>query len=329
MNHLSKLNDRRLISCGADCLLNIYKKDSYDLRFENIDMITKFNKEYITEEITLSDKVILYQFYIDNQENKNTFKLIFNDLIQLIDFLKNKQNQNKLKDIDINGKSKVSEIFGFLDNKISNDFKKIFIDNEIFTINKITNLFEYYLILIFRIIKNDFKDYQVKLEENKIEKVNKYFEKEHIITKQIFKVAIRLFILLFLSNENDKENNIKNNCNNIYNYLKIPDLWNKPIYNKKEFNQELNEIKNLNININQVLDLYELLGDDINENYFEDVITQIKKNEEIQKKQKEMQSKEEKEEQQQNKEVKKEEKEEDDYYDKKDDDDDEYYGGRD
>ncbi len=45
----------------------IYKNE--DLRFENIDMITKFNKEYITEEITLSDKVILYQFYTDNQEN--------------------------------------------------------------------------------------------------------------------------------------------------------------------------------------------------------------------------------------------------------------------
>ena len=30
--HLSKLNDGRLISCGADWLLNIYKKDSYELQ---------------------------------------------------------------------------------------------------------------------------------------------------------------------------------------------------------------------------------------------------------------------------------------------------------
>ena len=32
INHLSKLNDGRLISCGDDGLLNIYKKDSYELQ---------------------------------------------------------------------------------------------------------------------------------------------------------------------------------------------------------------------------------------------------------------------------------------------------------
>ena len=30
--YLSQLNDGRLISCGADWLLNIYKKDSYELQ---------------------------------------------------------------------------------------------------------------------------------------------------------------------------------------------------------------------------------------------------------------------------------------------------------
>ena len=45
--HLSKLNDGKLISCGADCLLNIHKKDSYELQLsikEHSDAICSFIK---------------------------------------------------------------------------------------------------------------------------------------------------------------------------------------------------------------------------------------------------------------------------------------------
>ena len=45
VNYLSKLNDGRLISCGDDCLLNIYKKDSYELQLsikEHSDGILSF-----------------------------------------------------------------------------------------------------------------------------------------------------------------------------------------------------------------------------------------------------------------------------------------------
>ena len=45
--HLSKLNDGRLISCGADWLLNIYKKDSYELQLsikEHLNWILSFTQ---------------------------------------------------------------------------------------------------------------------------------------------------------------------------------------------------------------------------------------------------------------------------------------------
>ena len=45
--HLSKLNDGRLISCGYDGLLNIYKKDSYELQLsiiEHSDWIKSFTQ---------------------------------------------------------------------------------------------------------------------------------------------------------------------------------------------------------------------------------------------------------------------------------------------
>ena len=119
----------------------IYQNE--DLSFENIDIITKFNTEYITEEISLSEKVILYQFYTDNIENINLFKSIIKDFIQLIIYLDNYNIllKNAQKNVNfIKENSLIFETFKFLDDKISNDFKLIFKEDEIFTINKTTNL---------------------------------------------------------------------------------------------------------------------------------------------------------------------------------------------
>ena len=192
------------------------------------------------------------------------------------------------------------------------------------------------MILIFRVIKNEFNQLQIQLEENKIEEIKKYFNDSRIITKEILKPALRTLILLFLSNEKEIENKIKNNYNNISNYLTIPDIWDKNIYNKKEFNQEINKIKNLNIQINQTLELYELLGDDIDENYFSDVKAQIKKNEEMKREKEKEEKKEdmnfpskdlEEQKQEDEEEKKQEDDDDDDYYDRSDDgDEDEYYG---
>ena len=44
--HLFKLNDGRIISCGYDCLLNLYKKDSYELQLsikEHLNRLISFN----------------------------------------------------------------------------------------------------------------------------------------------------------------------------------------------------------------------------------------------------------------------------------------------
>ncbi len=82
---------------------------------------------------------------------------------------------------------------------------------------------------------------------------------------------------------NNKENNIKENNNNIVNYFDIPDLWDKAISGKGDFHKELNDLKELNIKLNQVIYLYDFLGEDINENFFEDVEKLLKKEEEIKK----------------------------------------------
>ena len=65
-----------------------------------------------------------------------------------------------------------------------------------------------------------------------------------------------------LLEEDDKENKIKNNCNNIINYLKSEELWNREVYCHKDFNKNINELKSANIQIKQIVFLYEFLEED-------------------------------------------------------------------
>ena len=133
---------------------------------------------------------------------------------------------------------------------------------------------------------------------------------------------------MFLYKLEDKEITIKMNRNNIINYyIDIPDLW-----VNKNFKLESMNLKKFNVQINQVLSLYEFLGGDIDSSFCDDVREQIKQIEEMKKPKPTF------EENQSNveniEEIKKEEKiqedDDDDYYKKNDEDeDDEEYGGRD
>ena len=122
------------------------------------------------------------------------------------------------------------------------------------------------------------KNYKQELNDESKKILNEYYQKSksHLISKKDFACAIRLFITLVLFLEEDKENKLKNNRNNTLNYLKAPDLWNKEIYEDQNFNKNLNELKSINAPINQIISLYECLGKDIEDNYFEDIKKEIK-----------------------------------------------------
>ena len=49
------------------------------------------------------------------------------------------------------------------------------------------------------------------------------------------------------------------------------------------FKEELNNLKQLNIKINQIISFYDLLGEDITPKYFEDVKKEVEREKEIQK----------------------------------------------
>jgi hypothetical protein len=122
------------------------------------------------------------------------------------------------------------------------------------------------------------KNYKQVLNDESKKILNEYYQKSktHLISKKDFACAIRLFITLVLFLEEDKENKLKNNRNNTLNYLKAPDLWSKEIYEDQNFNKNLNELKSINAPINQIISLYECLGKDIEDNYFEDIKKEIK-----------------------------------------------------
>ena len=189
----------------------------------------------------------------------------------------------KSKEININGEYKLYELIkSSLKNNVSNSFTKIFENNEELTVDKTFNIFNYYLKIIFNKVKNELQNYQEELDENTKKAINKYYQKIRLLSKKIFARAIRLFVTLVLFREKDKENIIKFNYNNLLNYLKIPDLWPKYIYNNKNFIKNINELISLcNIHINQALALYEFLGKDIDDKYFEDVIQKIKMEEKL------------------------------------------------
>ena len=131
------------------------------------------------------------------------------------------------------------------------------------------------LILIFYCVKDEIKGYQTDLEEQSKKAVIDYNEKSHLISKKDFVCAIRIFTTLVLFLEEDKKK-IKSNRNNLVNYLRASDLWNYNI-NSSDFNKNLNELKSINVRVNQVIELYDILGRDIEENFRDDVIRQIEK----------------------------------------------------
>ena len=131
--------------------------------------------------------------------------------------------------------------------------------------------------MIYEDVKKEIKNYQEELDNKSIDIINNYYKKEHLITKKDFAYAIRLFMTLVLLPEEDKENKIKSNHNNIVNYLKSSDLWKKDIYDNEDFNKNLDELKSINAHINQIISLYEVLGNDIEDNFCDDVKEQINK----------------------------------------------------
>ena len=244
--------------------------------FENEikDMITLFKNNYIVKDISLYDKNIIDNFIKNNDGNIDKYQDSINDFMTLIQYL---NNIKKGKKGSISENSLIYYTLKNIEDRISPDFSSMFEEKEQLTVNKISDIFNYYLKLIFKYIKKEIEKYQVQngngkrdqLDEKTIKQLDAYFEeKKFIISKKDLENAIRIFISLVLYREKDKENKIKLNHKNLIDYLKSPDLWDHKKYKKQEFNESLYALKLCNIKINQTLWLYNyLVGNEETEEY--------------------------------------------------------------
>jgi len=258
----------------------IYNNEAFNNQVK--DIMNLFDKRYNTSNISIYDKVAIYKFW-DNSKNTHLCKNIINDFITLIKHLNEKKKENNTnKEDDITEETKIYEFVLKLKDSFSGHFIKLFDNNDGLTIDKTKDIFSYYLKLIYEDLKNEIKNYQKDLEEESKKMIDDYYKNEHLITKKDFANAIRLFITLVLCLEEDKENKIMSNRNNLVNYLKSSDLWNRDIYTNDDFNKNLDELKSFKVQINQIVSLYDFLGKDIEDNFFDDVKRQLIKEEENQ-----------------------------------------------
>ena len=244
----------------------IYKNKTFDNQ-TIVNQIDLYKKNYKSKYINLDDKVTIYKFCKENK-NINLYKTMINDFFELLIFLNNQRKENKME-----GDTKINKVIHELDNIISIYSISLFKMGENFTIDKIYEIFDYFLKVIFEDLVYEMKEYQGELDynpENLKYECNKYYLKKHLISRKDFTNAIRLFIELILFPEEDKEN-IKSNKNNIVNYLNSSAFWDMNLYNNNEFLKNLNELKSLDLKINQIIYLYEYLNDNSDKNLFDDV----------------------------------------------------------
>ena len=246
---------------------DIYEFIYNDEIFSNevTNLITLFKKRYNIKMTNISDKVAIYKFYMNNKGNTQLYKDIINDFLTLIKFLNDEKKEGKDKENNIKEESKIYEILDKIKDKVSDNFMKIFSKNDGLTIDKASDIFEYYLKSIYEDANKEIKCYQKTLDDKSKKLIDK------LINKKDIACAIRLFVTLVLFPEKDKENKIKANLENIVNYLNAPDLWDKEIFDDIDFYKNLNKLKLINIHINQIVSLLEYLGQDIEDNFFDDV----------------------------------------------------------
>jgi hypothetical protein len=251
----------------------IYNNELFSVHLTSLT--TSFKERYIYTDITIFDKVVLYKFSEENKANINLSKNMVNDFVTLLKYL-NGQRKEKNKESEIKEEDKISILIeNNLKDSVKPEFIQIFKNNDGLTVNKASSIFNYYLKTVFENIKTELDKYQEKLSDTSKETINNYYKKEDPINKKDIAYAIRIFATLVLSQEKDKKNKIQSNHNNLVNYLRVSELWAKDIYDNPDFNKKLNELKLWNVEVNQAIPLYEYLGKDIENEFFEDVKKRI------------------------------------------------------
>jgi len=138
------------------------------------------------------------------------------------------------------------------------------IENELY-LNQLIDLYEYIEFLNYdKILNNINPDIRIKLNDKQVEKLNEHFNdnsRDLLVSKKYLGEAVRKFISRFLVSNQYQVEKFNQNLIGIIRYKE--ELWNDKLTDPKyetEFENELNDLEMLNINIEHSVDLYEKLG---------------------------------------------------------------------
>ena len=259
---------KKLISDNENCLRYvIFQFEGF--RGNKTNIITKYIEKYKTKELNNEELEIILN-YKNNHDNKRILKILFSLQILIDIILENNIDKNELISnvIEENIENENNEILKELFNSDK--------DKKLFTINTLINVYNIFEIICWEKIKDTLiNSYQMKLNDNIKENINKFFKKEKelndnlnnpkLITKRNLSTAIRRFISRYLSGKRDEEINEKNS---LMPYLRKQELWD--IYgfvDNEEFEVELTEIfsedgNNSSVYVGHATNLYEFLGGD-------------------------------------------------------------------
>ena len=176
----------------------------------------------------------------------------------------NNNEQNKIREIkEITIKEIINKYIG--DDKISNEFNDLINLDKSFTLDKLIDILFFSEKIMFSIIKEDIKKYCSDLSSSNKKEIDDFYKNDNnnLISKEVLITAIRRYLIRYLSREKDKDNYLKNNKRNFIKYLYIEDLWdNKINKEEKKKKNEMEKFKNMNISIDQIINLYDILGGD-------------------------------------------------------------------
>jgi hypothetical protein len=194
---------------------------------------------------------------ISNMTERIDYKLILFNLQSLFLYFNNKRNITGEEELDDEIEQLPAKII-----KLDDDFIHSFRNLQChLKLNQLIDCYEYVEFLNYdKIIKNISENAKVKLNEEQLKGLKKHFSKDDLlISKKELGQAVRKFVSRYLTSDR-----FKNFEWNIFALLKLKkELWSENVAadeNEVQFDEEIEELEVLNINIGQSLHFYEKLG---------------------------------------------------------------------
>ncbi len=266
----------------------IYQFEGF--RSKNSSILSTFILNYPQKKLDEEQKEILYNFRSEQYSTESITKILFS--IQLMITFYNEQPPYSDKNIRII--ETMNDFPSYF--KIPDDTNNLFRANN-FTISHILSVYEYFELLCFTEFQNNIDpSYKQIIDEEKSDLIQQYFEKNPnvLLNKLNISTTVRRFISRSLSGtREDLEAEYSHELFDILKYKE--DCWNMEIFSNTRFEQEIEELKKLNVKVGEVLNLYEILGGDssllgeevkkkVKENEEEDINKHAKKNKDKKKK---------------------------------------------